>query len=169
MKHYFRSRRSSTSDFTNRRHRESNSAPFFSRSNTATREEYKRLDYRKPSSSTAPYSISRPNTEDSATAHANGDVLQDIEMAIVRTKPHEEDSSLRDLLRISELERQNKQRRHENNDAASESSKQTTKARQSGSDSTVQYGNASTLSDVSKRASELDLMIEIDNGEMSNI
>jgi hypothetical protein len=90
-------------------------------------------------------------------------------MAIVRTKPHEEDSSLRDLLRISELERQNKQRRHENNDAASESSKQTTKARQSGSDSTVQYGNASTLSDVSKRASELDLMIEIDNGEMSNI
>jgi hypothetical protein len=90
-------------------------------------------------------------------------------MAIVRTKPHEEDSSLRDLLRISEFERQNKQRRHENNDAASENGKQKTKAHQSSSDSSVQYGNATNLSDVSKRASELDLVMEIDNGETSHI
>jgi hypothetical protein len=90
-------------------------------------------------------------------------------MALVRTKPHEEDSSLRDLLRISELERHDRQRRHENNDAASESGKQKTRAHQSSSDSSVQYGKAANLSDVSKRASDLDLVIEIDNGETSHI
>jgi hypothetical protein len=90
-------------------------------------------------------------------------------MALVRTKPHEEDNSLRDLLRISELERQNKQRRHEHSDTASESGKQKTKAHQPSGDSTVQYGNAANLSDVSKRASELDLVIEVDNGETSHI
>jgi hypothetical protein len=91
-------------------------------------------------------------------------------MTIVRGKPHEEDSSLRDLLKISELERQNKQKRCESNDAISENDKQKIKSHQSGSDSTVQYGgNAATLSDVSKRASELDLVIEIDNGETSHI
>jgi hypothetical protein len=90
-------------------------------------------------------------------------------MTIVRTKPHEEDSSLRDLLRISELERQNKEKSYENNDVVTENVKQKIKSHQSSSDSTVQHGNVATLSDVSKRASELDLVIEIDNGETSHI
>jgi hypothetical protein len=90
-------------------------------------------------------------------------------MTIVGVKPHEEESSLRDLLRISELQRQHKHKRYENNDAISENDKQKIKSHQSNSDSTVQYGNAATLSDVSKRASELDLVIEIDNGETSHI
>jgi hypothetical protein len=91
-------------------------------------------------------------------------------MTIVRGKAHEEDSSLRDLLRISELERQNKQKRYENNDTVSENDKQKIKSHQSSSDSTAQYGgNAAILSDISKRASELDLVIEINNGETSHI
>lgn len=90
-------------------------------------------------------------------------------MTIVRGKPHEEDSSLHDLLRIRELERQNKQKRYEN-DAVSANDKQKIKSHQSSSDSTVQCGsNTAALSDVSKRASELDLVIEIDNGETSHI
>jgi hypothetical protein len=91
-------------------------------------------------------------------------------MTIVRGNPHEDDSRLRDLLRISELERQNKQKRYENNDAVSENDKQRIKSHQSSSDSTAQYGgNTATLSDASKRASQLDLVIEIDNGETSHI
>jgi hypothetical protein len=89
-------------------------------------------------------------------------------MTIVRTKPDKEDSSLHDLLRISELERQNQQKRYKNIDKGSGNDKQKIKSYQSSSDSTVQQGNAATLSD-SKRASDLDLVIEIDNGKSTHI
>jgi len=90
-------------------------------------------------------------------------------MTIVRTKPEEEDSSLRDLLRIRESERHNQQQRYKNMDEGTGYDKQKTKSHQESSDSTVQYGNAATLSDVSKRASDLDLVIEIDNGDTTHI
>lgn len=101
--------------------------------------------------------------------HQREDIFQDIEMTIVRTKPDKEDSSLHDLLRISELERQNQQKHYKNIDKGSGNDKQKIKSPQSSSDSTVQQGNASILSDISKRASNLDLVTEIDNGKSTHI
>lgn len=166
---YFRSRRSSTSDFTSRRHRESNPALFITRSNTATTDEYKRLHYGRHSPSASPYSISRSNTDESSATHQRRDSFQDIEMTIVRTKPDEEDSSLHDLLRIRELERQSQQKRYKNIDKGSGNEKQKPIPHQSNSDSAVQQSNIATVSDISKRASDLDLVIEIDNGETTHI
>jgi hypothetical protein len=90
-------------------------------------------------------------------------------MTIVRTKPDEEDSSLHDLLRISELERQSQQKRYKNIDKGSGNVKQKPIPHQSNSDSAVQQSNIATVSDISKRASDLDLVIEIDTGETPHI
>ena len=90
-------------------------------------------------------------------------------MTIVRTKPDDEDSSLQDLLRISELERQNQQRHIRRTDEISGNDKQMSKCLQSKGDSSAQFGNGAALSNMSQRASELDLVIEVDNGETTHI
>jgi hypothetical protein len=84
-------------------------------------------------------------------------------MAMFGAKP-DEDSSLHELLRTSELERQNQQKRHENNDEKSENSMQRIKSQQSSS-----VGNSAVLSDAGACVSDLDLVIEIDNGQTAHI
>ena len=84
-------------------------------------------------------------------------------MAIVGVKP-EEESSLHELLRTSELERQNQQKRYENNDERTESNSQRIKTQQSSG-----VGNSSVVSVAGARASDLDLVIEIDNGQTAHI
>jgi hypothetical protein len=84
-------------------------------------------------------------------------------MAVVGARPNE-DSSLHELLRTSEIERQNQQRLNENNDERSENNMQRIKTQQSSS-----VGNAAVLSDAGTCASDLDLVIEIDNGQTAHI
>jgi hypothetical protein len=76
---------------------------------------------------------------------------------------------LHELLRTSELERQNQQKRYEKNDERSENDRQRVKTQKSSGDSTVQFGNSAVLSDAGARASDLDLVIEIDNGQTVHI
>jgi hypothetical protein len=84
-------------------------------------------------------------------------------MSIVGAKP-EEDSSLHELLKTSELERQNHQKRYENNDERTDNNTQRIKPQQSSS-----VGNSAVLSVAGARASDLDLVIEIDNGQTAHI
>ena len=84
-------------------------------------------------------------------------------MAIFGAKPGE-DSSLHELLKTSELERQNQQNLYENHDERSENNTQRIKTQQSSG-----FGNSSVLSDAGARTSDLDLVIEIDNGQTAHI
>jgi hypothetical protein len=84
-------------------------------------------------------------------------------MAIVGVKP-EEESSLHELLRTSELERQNQQKHYENNDERTENNKQRIKTQHSSG-----VGNSAVVSVAGARASDLDLVIEIDNGQTAHI
>jgi hypothetical protein len=84
-------------------------------------------------------------------------------MAIVGAKP-EEGSSLHELLKTSELERQNQQTRYENNDERTDNNTQRIKLQHSGG-----VGNSAVLSAAGARASDLDLVIEIDNGQTAHI
>jgi hypothetical protein len=84
-------------------------------------------------------------------------------MAIVGAKP-EEGSSLHELLKTSELERQNQQKRYENKDERTDNSTQRIKPQHSSG-----VGNSAVLSAAGARASDLDLVIEIDNGQTAHI